>query len=205
MARFTRAEIRAILGEANTDDIENRLIALHLAVVDPLKDDIQRFKADSERLEGVQKELDALKAKGSSDFEQKYNDEHKAFLDYKAQIENEKGLAQKEALVRAYFESKGITGKNLDIAMRGASKEIETIQLADGKITDASVLDALVAGDYAGLVVATSTKGAQTATPPTGSGNKTGAQMTRAEIAQIKDTTQRQRAYAELLAAESAK
>lgn len=205
MARFTRAEIRAILGDANTDEIENRLIALHLAVVDPLKDDLQKYKADSERLTDVQKELDGLKANNGDDFKAKYESEHSAFEDYKKAVQAEKDNAIKADLVRAYFEEKGITGKNLDIAMRGASKEIEAIKLEDGKITDVSELDALIAGDYSGLVVETSTKGAPTATPPTGSGNKSGAQMTRAEIAQIKDTAQRQRAYAELLAAESAK
>ncbi len=50
MAKFTRAEIRNILGEACTEEIENRLVALHLGVVDPLKDDLTKYKADAEKL-----------------------------------------------------------------------------------------------------------------------------------------------------------
>ena len=44
MPKFTRSDIRKILGEACTDEIENNLIALHLGVVDPLKDDLERQK-----------------------------------------------------------------------------------------------------------------------------------------------------------------
>ena len=64
MAKFTRAEIRKIIGESCTDEIENQLVALHLGVVDPLKDDVTRYKADAEKLPGVQKDLDDLKAQG---------------------------------------------------------------------------------------------------------------------------------------------
>lgn len=58
MAKFTRAEIRAIIGEACTDEIENKLVALHLGVVDPLKDDLQKYKTEAEKIPGIQKQLD---------------------------------------------------------------------------------------------------------------------------------------------------
>ena len=47
---FTRAEIRNILGDAHTDEIENALVALHIGVVDPLKDERDRYKAEAEKL-----------------------------------------------------------------------------------------------------------------------------------------------------------
>ena len=72
MAKFTRAEIRKIIGEGCTDEIENQLVALHLGVVDPLKDDVTRYKADAEKLPGVQKELDDLKAQGDGGYKAKY-------------------------------------------------------------------------------------------------------------------------------------
>ena len=71
MAKFTRAEIRKIIGESCTDEIENQLVALHLGVVDPLKDDVTRYKADAEKLPGVQKELDDLKAQGDGGYKAK--------------------------------------------------------------------------------------------------------------------------------------
>lgn len=179
MARFTRAELRRIIGEGCTDEMENGIIALHLGVVDPMKDDIERYKAESERLSGVQKELDALKATQASgdDYQKKYESEHEAFEAYKKDVEGQKLTAQKTDLVKAYFEGKGITGKNLGIAMRGASKEIDGITIANGQIKDTAELDALVAGDFAGLVVKTGEVGANTATPPANNGGNTFASM----------------------------
>lgn len=96
MAKFTRAEIRKIIGESCTDEIENQLVALHLGVVDPLKDDVTRYKADAEKLPGVQKELDDLKGKGDDGYKEKYESEHKAFEDYKTSVAAEKTTAAKE-------------------------------------------------------------------------------------------------------------
>ncbi len=79
--------------------------------------------------------------------------------------------AAKESAVRAYYEGKGITGKALEVAMRGSGAEIEAVELENGKIKDSKALDALVAGDFSGLVSTTTTKGAETATPPAGGGS----------------------------------
>ena len=51
MAKFTRSDIREIIGDACTEEMESKLIAKHLAVVDPLKDDLQKAKASADRLE----------------------------------------------------------------------------------------------------------------------------------------------------------
>ena len=84
MPKFTRAEIRNILGDAHTEDLENRLIALHLGVVDPLKDQLQTYKTDAEKLPAVQKELDDLKKDGG-DWQKKYEKEHTDFEAYKTE------------------------------------------------------------------------------------------------------------------------
>lgn len=74
---FTRSELRIILGDARTDEIENKLVALHLCVVDALKDERDslkaergRLKAEADKLPDVQKELDSLK--NGEDFKDKY-------------------------------------------------------------------------------------------------------------------------------------
>lgn len=152
MAKFTRAEIRNILGEACTEEIENRLVALHLGVVDPLKDDLTKYKADAEKLPGVQKQLDDLKAAGDGGYKEKYEKEHSAFEAFKTDITAKESKAAKEKAVRAYFESKNITGANLDLAMRGCGEEMAALELDGEKIKDTKSLDALVDGTYKGLV-----------------------------------------------------
>lgn len=191
MAKFTRAEIRNILGEACTEEIENRLVALHLGVVDPLKDDLTKYKADAEKLPSVQKELDDLKAAGDGGYKEKYEKEHSAFEAFKTDITAKESKAAKEKAVRAYFESKNITGANLDLAMRGCGEEMAALELDGEKIKDTKSLDALVDGAYKGLV------SKQTVRFDTGARfNGGGKPMTKDEIMQITDRAERRAAIA---------
>ena len=191
MAKFTRAEIRNILGEACTEEIENRLVALHLGVVDPLKDDLTKYKADAEKLPGVQKKLDDLKAADDGGYKEKYEKEHSAFETFKTDITAKESKAAKEKAVRAYFESKNITGANLDLAMRGCGEEMAALELDGEKIKDTKSLDALVGGTYKGLV------SKQTVRVDTGARfNGGGKPMTKDEIMQITDRAERRAAIA---------
>lgn len=191
MAKFTRAEIRNILGDACTEEIENRLVALHLGVVDPLKDDLTKYKADAEKLPSVQKQLDDLKAAGDGGYKEKYEKEHSAFEAFKTDITEKESKAAKEKAVRAYFESKNITGANLDLAMRGCGEEMAALELDGGKIKDTKSLDALVDGTYKGLV------SKQTVRVDTGARfNGGGKPMTKDEIMQITDRAERRAAIA---------
>lgn len=191
MAKFTRAEIRNILGDACTEEIENRLVALHLGVVDPLKDDLTKYKADAEKLPSVQKQLDDLKAAGDGGYKEKYEKEHLAFETYKSDVTAKESKAAKEKAVRAYFESKNITGANLDLAMRGCGEEMAALELDGEKIKDTKSLDALVDGTYKGLV------SKQTVRFDTGARfNGGGKPMTKDEIMQITDRAERRAAIA---------
>lgn len=191
MAKFTRAEIRNILGDACTEEIENRLVALHLGVVDLLKDDLLKYKADAEKLPGVQKELDDLKAAGDGGYKEKYEKEHSDFEAFKTDITAKESKAAKEKAVRAYFESKNITGANLDLAMRGCGEEMAALELDGEKIKDTKSLDALVDGTYKGLV------SKQTVRVDTGARfNGGGKPMTKDEIMQITDRAERRAAIA---------
>lgn len=191
MAKFTRAEIRNILGDACTEEIENRLVALHLGVVDPLKDDLTKYKADAEKLPSVQKQLDDLKAAGDGGYKEKYEKEHSAFEAFKTDITEKESKAAKEKAVRAYFESKNITGANLDLAMRGCGEEMAALELDGEKIKDTKSLDALVDGTYKGLV------SKQTVRVNTGARfNGGGKPMTKDEIMQITDRAERRAAIA---------
>ena len=196
---LTRKSLKAM---GLTDEQVDSIVEMHTETVDGLKDKLKTAEEKANQLDGVQKELDALKAKGGDDYKAKYEAEKKAFADYKADQTAKETKAAKESAVRAYFEGKSITGGNLNIAMRGAKDEINGLELdADGKIKDTSALDALVGGEYAALVVTTQTRGANTATPPAGNG---GSKLTRADIYKKDDhgryvmsTAERQKALAE--------
>ena len=167
-----------------------QIIEAHTETVNALKEERDKFKGDAEKLPTVQKELDDLKAKGDDGWKEKHDKVKKEYDDYKNEVTAKESKAIKEKAVRAFYEEKGITGKNLEIAMRGSRAEIDGIEMDGDKIKDTASLTALVEGDFSALVSTTTTKGANTATPPTNNGGKTG--KTKEEIMAIRDPAVRQ-------------
>ena len=191
---------KLLKGMGLTDEQVDTIIEAHTDTVDGLKADVSKYKADAEKLPGVQKQLDDLKAAGDGGYKEKYEKEHSDFEAFKTDI------TAKEKAVRAYFESKNITGANLDLAMRGCGEEMAALELDGEKIKDTKALDALVDGTYKGLVSTTQTKGANPASPPV----NTGGAKTREDIYKKDDkgryvmsTAERQKALADLMASEN--
>lgn len=196
------------------DEKIDQIIEAHSSTVDGLKDQIDTLKADAgnaeetkTKLADLQKQLDkanaGLEAAKNNGLHGKYDALKKEYEDYKAGVAARETKSAKEAAARAYYESKGITGKALGIAMRGSGAEIEALELEDGKVKDVSALEALVKGEFSGLVRTTTTTGANPATPPTNNGGS----MSRADIYKKDDkgryvmsTAERQKAIAESMA-----
>ena len=159
---LTRKALKAM---GLTDEQIDSVIDMHSETVEALKGQITAAEGKAADYEAVKSQLDALK--GSESYKEKFEAEHRAFEDYKKGIAEKDARSAKEKAVKAYFESKNITGGNLNIAMRGASKEIAGVTLDEsGKIVDATALDSLVTGEYAALVVTNSKAGAETPNPP---------------------------------------
>ena len=157
---------KLLKGMGLTDEQVDTIIEAHTDTVDGLKADVSKYKSDAEKLAGVEKELNDLKAMGDGGYKEKYEKEHKAFEDYKADITAKESKAAKEKAVRAYFESKNIAGANLDLAMRGCGEEMAALVMDGDKIKDTTSLDALVDGTYKALVSTEHMQGANPATPP---------------------------------------
>lgn len=182
---------KLLKGMGLTDEQVDTIIEAHTDTVDGLKADVTRYKADAEKLPTVQKELDDLKAAGDGGYKEKYEKEHKAFDDFKADITAKETKAAKEKAVKAYYESKNITGDNLTIALRGSGAEINGVELDGEKIKDTKSLDALVDGTYKSLVSKPAVRldmGARL--------NEGGKPMTKDEIMKITDRTERRAAIA---------
>lgn len=184
---FTREFIRKAAKESGVElpkELEDALVQEHLSA----RDAYAAGQVKTALEENKQDPPPAVKDT------QEYKDLKKEYEDYKATISAKETKAAKEAAARAYYESKGIAGDALRIAMRGSGAEIEALELEDGKVKDTTALEALVKGEFAGLVSTTTTKGANTATPPANIG---GHAKTKDEIMNIKDAGERQRAIAE--------
>ena len=165
---FTREYIRKLAKECEVDlpkDFVNGLIDAHIEARDAFAE--EQAKKNPETKPTNVKDSEEYKAL------------KKEFDDYKGEVEKKNARATKEQAVRAYFENKGIKGKNLDIAIRGSRSEIDGVELDGDKIKDSTALDALISGDFSGLVSKTNRTGAKTETPPANSG---GSVKTKEEI-----------------------
>ena len=196
MASFKRGEIREILGEAYTDDIADKLVALHRGVLDPLKDDLDaakrdatRYKADAEKLPNVQRELDTLKG---DDWKTKYENEHQSFEDYKGQVARDAEAVKAKAAHRKMLIDEGISEKAVDSILNAT--DYSRIKLDKDGALDKESAESLkkdIADRWGGFKVSTRRRGENVDNPPAGNGK-----MTREEIMKIKDPSERQAAIA---------
>lgn len=171
----------------------DQIIDAHTETVDGLKADLNKYKADAEKLPNVQRELDDLKAAGDDGWKEKHDAVKKEFDDYKAEIAAKETKATKEKAVKAYFESKNIEGANLNLAMRSCGAEVDAVELDGDKIKDTKALDALISGDFASLV----TKPGVRVDMGARLNNNGGKAVTKEDIIAIKDGTARRKAMME--------
>lgn len=173
---------KLLKGMGLTEEQQDTIIEAHTDTVNGLKADIDRYKADAEKLPGVQKELDDLKGKGDDGYKAKYESEHKAFEDYKKTVDAEKTNAAKEKAVEAVLKKIGVSEKRLQSVAKLAKADglLDALELNDdGAVKEADKLEKSLKDSYSEYITTTSTKGADTPTPPANSG---GANLTMADI-----------------------
>lgn len=173
---------KLLKGMGLTEEQQDTIIEAHTDTVNGLKADIDRYKADAEKLPGVQKELDDLKGKGDDGYKEKYESEHKAFEDYKKTVDAEKTTAAKEKAVEAVLKKIGVSEKRLQSVAKLAKADglLDALELNDdGAVKEADKLEKSLKDSYSEYITTTSTKGADTPTPPANSG---GANLTMADI-----------------------
>ena len=189
---LTRKSLKAM---GLTDEQVDSIIEMHTETVDGLK----QYKADAEKLPEVQKELDALKAKGDDGYKEKYEKEHEAFEDFKTEQSAKETRAAKEKAYRELLISAGISEKRVDTVLKVS--DLEKIELDDGKIKGADELTKTIKTEWADFIVTTQTKGADTRNPIA---NNTDKPQSKADLYKkdehgryVMSTAERQKALAE--------
>lgn len=192
------------------DEQAEQIITAHLETVNPLKQERDDYKVIADKLESVQKDLDKanqklqeFEASGNKDsWKVKYDaaveDKKKiqqAFDDYKADIAAKELSAKKKEAYRAILKEVGISDKRIEAVLRVSP--VDEVDLDDtGAIKDADDLKKTIQSEWSEFVVTQSEQGAHTSNPPQNIGGK---YMTKEEIMQIRDTSERQRAWANFL------
>ena len=147
------------------------IIEANAASIEGIKADRDKYKEQAEQVPTLQKQLEEAKnATNDSDskWEQKFNDEHKAFEEFKSQVAAEKASAEKANAYRDMLKAAGIDPKRIDAIMRLA--DLSKVEMEDGKLKDADKLEEAAKKEWSDFVLKTYQKGSDPANPPTNGG-----------------------------------
>lgn len=169
---LSKAKIREILSEAGVDS-EKMAVAVdkitdgHVASIDALKEDRDKYKQDAEKLADVQKELDDLKATVDDDngFKEKYENIKKEYNDYKQAQSEAAAKKAKDDAYRALLKDIGVVEKRIDAVMKVTS--LDDLKLdKDGKLENIDTLKESAKNEWADFIGKPDTKGAPDPKPP---------------------------------------
>lgn len=155
---------KLLKGLGLTDEQVETIIEAHTETTDGLKADVAKYKPAAEKLPGVQKELDDLKAAGDGGYKKKYEDEHKAFEDYKADQTAKETRKAKEAAYTAFLKAVGVSEKRIPAIIKVT--DLDAVELDGDKVKDADKLTESVKTEWADFIETSNTNGANTNTPP---------------------------------------
>ena len=170
-------------GMGLTEEQIGAIIDEHVATIDGLKTERDKFKTEIDGLAGVQQELEEAKKRlASSDpaeWESKYNKEHTDFEAYKAQIAEDQREAECKSLYRNLLLENGVGTKHIDSILRVT--DFKSIKKGkDGKLENTDKLTENIKTEWAGFIASTSAQGAGVENPPT-----TGNAMTKEAFNQL--------------------
>ena len=175
---------KLLKGMGLTEEQVDTIIEAHTETTDGLKKDIEKYKGDAEKLPGVQKELDNLKATGDGGYKEKYEKEHKAFEDFKTAQTAKETRQAKENAYRDLLKAAGVSEKRIPAILKVT--DLNGIEMDGDKIKDADKHTQTVKTEWADFVETVNTNGANTNTPPANNQNpaapKTLAEALRAKM-----------------------
>lgn len=182
------------------EDKVDEIIKAHSETVDALKEERDSFKEKAEKYDKAQKDLeDANKRIEELSKDDAYKVKYEAlkedFDSYKQNIETEKTNNSKTVAYKNLLKEIGISEKRIDAVAKLV--ELDKIELdKDGKIEGSDDLKKSLSEEWSDFIVKDSKEGAETSTPPENGG---GTAKTKEEIMKIKDTQERQKAWAEVI------
>lgn len=182
---------KMLSGMGLTSEQVDAIIDEHTNVTQGLIADRDKYKADAEKLPGVQKQLDDLQ-KGDNDWKQKYEKEHSDFEAYKKDVDGKETAAKVREAYQKLLEDAGVATKHIKAVLRAT--DFSGMKLdKDGNLEGADKLTEGIKSEWEDFISITSERGTGVQNPPA----KGGKAKTKEEILAIKDTTERQQAMAE--------
>ena len=189
---FGRKWLEGILEneELSSKEKAQQIMDGHITVTDGLKEERDSFKADAEKAADLQKQLDD-QANGE-DWQKKYEDEHKAFDDFKKQTASEAEAARVRTAYRKLLAGEGIGEKRLDSILKVT--DLTGMKLdKDGNLENEDGLRKAINSEWGEFKTTVTERGAQVEKPiQTGKPTRT-----KDEILAIADKSERLKAIAD--------
>ena len=165
-----------------SDEQVDEIIAAHTETVDALKEQRDQYRADSEKLTDVQKQLEKatadLEASGKDAYRERFENLKAEYDEYKRQQAERETREAKERAYRSLLLSAGVSERRIDAILRVT--DLDSIELLeDGKIKDSDRIADNIKSEWADFIQTATTQGAQTATPPE---NASAKSFSQAEI-----------------------
>ena len=196
---FTRKFLKTM---GLTDEQVDAVIEEHIQVTTGLKDDLNRYKSDAEKVQDMQAQIDSLtqerdqlkaEKEDNEDWKAKFDEEHAGFDKYKQTVEAERNVRNIKDLYRSMLKEQNVDDKRVDAILKVT--DFSGMKVAkDGKLDNADKLAEAIQTDWKDFIVSHEKRGAEVETPPSNTG---GSSLTKADIMAIKDTAERQKAIAD--------
>lgn len=150
-----------------TEEQVESTMEMHLEVVDKLKSDLKEAKEKADQYDEMKQELETLKAKGDDGWKEKYEKEHKALEDFKAE-QNAKELFEKQVKIfEDVCKEANIAEKFIPTVIKASTDIIKGIEIGeDDKITNKETLVTNAGKDWEMFVESTRTENAEPPKPP---------------------------------------
>ncbi|MBQ3330810.1 MAG: hypothetical protein IJG87_06490 [Ruminococcus sp.] len=194
---LTRAMLKSMGLE---EDKITSIIEAHTETVDALKKERDGYKSKADGYDKVKSDYDQLKesAKNSGD----YDKLKKEYDDYKADVQKKESDAAKRAALAKVAKDAGLSEAGIAKAVKYS--DLSSFDLDDkGEVKDGKALIKSLKEEWPEYITKASKEGADVSKPPNNDGGK--AVKTKDEILAIKDTTERQAAWRDFLAAQQQK
>ena len=135
----------------------------HVAVTDGLKKERDTYKAEAEKVPGLEEKLKAHA--DNEDYKTKYEQEHTAFESYKAKAAQEAESAKVSAAYRKLLTEEKISEKRLDAILRVT--DLSAMKLTkDGTLEGEAKLRESIKTDWAEFITKKEERGAGVDNPP---------------------------------------
>ena len=173
----------------------DEIITAHTETVSGLKDELDKansYKEKADKFDGVQKELNDLKAEVAKNGGKSYETLKKEFDDYKAEVAKKEARSAKETAYKEILKDAGVPEKHWAKILKYS--DVDGVELDDkGQIKAKADILKSVKEEWGDHIETKGKQGTDVKTPPAGAGG--GSKKTKEEIMNIKDADERHEAW----------